>query len=110
VLLERGWKCSGGLAPSSIQAWRLLFRDSGGGPEIESFRRQVDERAGALLVEIISSFPEHRIPRRELEPLAELLSMGMGSLVLWWIEGAQVSRTAVREAIARVWVGILAGP
>jgi hypothetical protein len=47
------------------------------------------------------------LPARELEPLAELLSMGMASLVLWWIDGAAVSRGALVDAITRVWHGLL---
>jgi hypothetical protein len=45
-----------------------------------------------------------------LEPLAELLSMGMGSLVLWWIEDAGVSRTSVARGDREGMGGILAGP
>src|SRR3954464_10515162 len=30
---------------SHIYAWRMLFRDRGGGPEIEVFRREVQDRA-----------------------------------------------------------------
>ena len=88
-------------------AWRLLFRDTGGGPEIEAYRRGVHDRARDVLAEIIRSIAEPPIPRRALVPLAELLSMGMGSLVLWWIEGADTSRPAVREAIVRVWAGLV---
>jgi hypothetical protein len=47
------------------------------------------------------------IPGHELEPLAELLSMGMASLVLWWIDGDAVSREAILDAITRVWHGLL---
>jgi AcrR family transcriptional regulator len=89
-------------------AWRMLFRDTGGGPIVEAYRFEVHERARVVLVEIIGSLSGREIPRRELRPLAELLSMGMGSLVLWWIEGADISRTAVQDAIARVWAGVLA--
>jgi len=31
----------------------------------------------------------------------------MASLVLWWIEGADVSRDAVRDGITRIWTGLL---
>src|SRR5918994_6993736 len=67
-------------------AWRMLFRDTGGGPEVQAFRLEVHARARAVLVEIIRSMTEAPIPRRELEPVAELMSMGMASVVLWWME------------------------
>jgi AcrR family transcriptional regulator len=88
-------------------AWRMLFRDTGGGPEVRDFRLDVHARARSVLAEIISGLRQARIPRRELEPLAELLSMGMAALVLWWIESPGTPRPAVVDAITRVWVGVL---
>jgi AcrR family transcriptional regulator len=88
-------------------AWKMLFRDSGGGPEIAAFRLEVNTRARAVLEGIIASMSEAGIPRRELEPLAELMSMGMAALVLRWIEGSGVSRAAILDAMTRVWVGVL---
>jgi hypothetical protein len=88
-------------------AWKMLFRDTGGGEEVMAYRLDVHARARAVLVEIIRSLADGSIPRRELEPLAELMSMGMGSLVLWWIENPGVPRRAVVDAITRVWLGLL---
>jgi AcrR family transcriptional regulator len=88
-------------------AWKMLFRDTGGGDEVMAFRRDVHARARAVLAQIIRSLADGSIPRREIEPLAELMSMGMGSLVLWWIENRGISRRAVVDAIARVWLGVL---
>jgi AcrR family transcriptional regulator len=89
-------------------AWKMLFRDSGGGPEIEAFRRDVHARARAVLAQIIRSMSEVKLPDREVEPLAELMSMGMGSLVVWWIETGAAAREALIDALARMWLGLLA--
>jgi len=90
-------------------AWRMLFRDTGGGPEVRAFRVEVHAEARAVLVSMIRFLaPPAAIPERELEPLAELLSMGMASLVLWWIDSPGVERETVLDAIARVWTGLLA--
>jgi AcrR family transcriptional regulator len=89
-------------------AWKMLFRDSSGGAEIQAFRLEVHARARAVLVEVIHSLSEVPIPRRELEPLAELMSMGMAGLVLWWIDNPGRSRQAIIDAMTRVWAGILA--
>jgi AcrR family transcriptional regulator len=89
-------------------AWKMLFRDTGGGPEIHAFRLEVHARARAVLVEVIRSLSEVSVPRRELEPLAELMSMGMAGLVLWWIDDPGRSRQAIVDAMTRVWAGILA--
>jgi AcrR family transcriptional regulator len=89
-------------------AWKMLFRDTGGGPEIAVRRREVHARARAVLVEVIRSLAATPVPRRELEPLAELMSMGMAALVLWWIEDAAVSRRAVLDSLTTAWVKLLA--
>jgi AcrR family transcriptional regulator len=89
-------------------AWRMLFRDTGGGPEIRAFRQEVHDQARRVLVEMIRSLGQARIPARELEPLAELMSMGMASLVLWWLENPGTSRGALIDAMSRVWAGLLA--
>jgi AcrR family transcriptional regulator len=88
-------------------AWKMLFRDTGGGVEVAAVRRDVHAQARATLVAMIRALSTTRIPRRELEPLAELLSMGMAALVLWWIEDAAASREAIADALTRVWVGLL---
>jgi hypothetical protein len=89
-------------------AWKMLFRDTGGGPEIAARRREVHARARGVLVELIRSLAATPIPRYQLEPLAELLSMGMAALVLWWVEDAAVSRGAVLDALTTAWVRLLA--
>ena len=89
-------------------AWKMLFRDTGGGPEITARRREVHARARAVLVELIRSLAATPVPRRELEPLAELMSMGMAALVLWWIEDAAVTRAAVLDSLTTAWVKLLA--
>ena len=89
-------------------AWKMLFRDTGGGAEIAARRREVHARARAVLVELIGSLAATPVPRRELEPLAELMSMGMAALVLWWIEDAAVTRATVLDSLTTAWVRLLA--
>jgi AcrR family transcriptional regulator len=88
-------------------AWKMLFRDTGGGPEIAGRRREVHAEARAVLAELIRSLAVTPVPRREVEPLAELMSMGMAALVLWWIEEAAVSRAAVLDALTTAWARLL---
>jgi AcrR family transcriptional regulator len=97
-----------GYVETRSYAWKMLFRDTGGGPEIAARRREVHARARAVLVEVIRSLAATPVPRRELEPLAELMSMGMAALVLWWIEEAAVSRAAVLDSLTTAWVKLLA--
>jgi AcrR family transcriptional regulator len=90
-------------------AWKMLFRDSGGGATIAAARGEVHARAREVLAGLIRSLARASIPRREVEPLAELMSMGMASLVLWWIDNPGASRAAIIDAMARVWAGLLLG-
>jgi AcrR family transcriptional regulator len=88
-------------------AWQMLFRDSGGGPEIQAFRLEVHERARDVLADLIRSLGIAPVPRPQIEPVAELMSMGQAAVALWWLDDPTRSRTAVRDAIVRVWHGIL---
>jgi AcrR family transcriptional regulator len=94
-------------AQSRSYAWQMLFRDSGGGPRIRAYRNEVHARARAVLIEIIRAQTQTPIPDRELEPLAELLSMGMASLVLRWIDEPALDREAIVDAMTRVWAAVL---
>jgi AcrR family transcriptional regulator len=91
---------------SHAYAWRMLFRDSGGGPAIQAFRVEVHARARAVLTGLIGALAPP-IPEREREPLAELMSMGMASLVLWCMEEPGATRGDVLDAMTRVWTRLL---
>ena len=62
-----------------------------------------------MLVGLIGALSQTQIPECELEPLAELVSMGMAATVLWWMETPGVARAAVLDALVRVWSGVLTG-
>src|SRR5688500_11610607 len=70
---------------------------------LQGRRRQ----ARKTLVDLIRMLRPRPLPEPELEPLAELLSMGQASVVLWWLEGQAASRDSIIDAIARVWHGML---
>jgi AcrR family transcriptional regulator len=97
-----------GYVESHAYAWRMLFRDTGGGATIQAFRVEVHARARAVLAGMIGALSERPIPARELGPLGEMLSMGMASLVLWWMEEPGVQRADVLAALTRVWTRLLA--
>jgi AcrR family transcriptional regulator len=88
-------------------AWRMLFRDTGGGPAVQAFRVQVHARARTVLAGMIGALAQEPIPERERESLGEMLSMGMASLVLWWTEERSVERADVLAALTRVWTRLL---
>ena len=88
-------------------SWQMIFRDSGGGPSVRDFRREVNARARVVLIEIIRAQTQVPIPEQELEPLAELLSMGMASLVLRWIDDPELGSESIVDAMTRVWAAVL---
>jgi AcrR family transcriptional regulator len=92
-------------AEAHAYAWKLLFRDSGGGPEVQRVRTEVQASARAVLVDALRALSA--VPERELEPLAELLRAGQAALVLWWTDHPAAPREALVDAIARTWLGVL---
>lgn len=81
-------------------AWRMIFRDSGGGSEIERFRSSTQERAREVLAGFIRS--QKGIPRAQVEPLAEFLRAGGAGLALWSLDHPEVSRATLVAAASRV--------
>jgi AcrR family transcriptional regulator len=83
-------------------AWLMLFRDSSGDDEIKEMRREVNLRAREVLVGFIGGLAGPRIPPEQVEPTAELLSMGLAGMVLWWIDHPDVPKAVLVEAAARI--------
>ncbi|CAN5478517.1 TetR/AcrR family transcriptional regulator [soil metagenome] len=88
-------------------AWKMLFRDSGGGPEIEAERADVHLRAQKVMAEIIDAGSGGAIPAEQLIPTAELVSMGMAGLALWSLEHPEVQRSDLVGATERMVRGLL---
>lgn len=88
-------------------AWRMLFWDTGGGLEIDEFRGVVRAEAREVLAAMIRSHGQARIPSEEVEPVAELLRMGMASVVLWWMDHPETPRESIIGALTRAWAGLL---
>jgi AcrR family transcriptional regulator len=87
-------------------AWRMIFRDSGGGPEIDEFRRGNQERAREVLAGFIAT--QKGMPKAQVEPLAEFLRAGGAGLALWSLDHPEVSRATLVEAAKRVLAAIRA--
>lgn len=88
-------------------AWKLLFVDTGGGGEIQELRSDVRVQARTVLMELLEALPKQPIPRRELEPIAEMMRAGMASLALQWTEEATAPREVIIDAMLRVWTSLL---
>jgi len=77
--------------------WRMLFRDAGGGPEIDAFRAAVYVRARAVIEDFIrdagAPVDEELVPAT-----AEMIRAGLAGLVLWWQENPDVPREVLVES------------
>ena len=91
-------------------AWHLIFRDTTGDPEIQAFRGEVQVAARGVLAELLRAQPELSIPRRELEPMAELLRSAMVGLTLWWLDHPELPRPVIVDLVTRAWLGLLESP
>ena len=89
-------------------AWVMIFRDSSGDAEIRALRDDVNLRAREVLAGFISDRGV-RIPPEQVEPTAELLSMGLAGMVLWWIDHPEVPKPVIVAVAARVIAAAL-GP
>jgi AcrR family transcriptional regulator len=91
-------------------AWKMLFRDSGGGPEIRALRQASQDRAREVLAEFIRAQKDTGIPEREVLPLAEFIRAAGAGLALWSLDHPEVPRADLVAAVRRMVVGLLATP
>jgi AcrR family transcriptional regulator len=89
-------------------AWRMIFRDSGGGAEIDEFRRGNQERAREVLAGFVAS--QRGIPKTQVEPLAEFLRAGGAGLALWSLDHPEVSRTTLVATAKRILTALTGAP
>jgi AcrR family transcriptional regulator len=88
-------------------AWKLLFRDTTGDPEIQAFHRELQASARALNVALIEGLEEISVPRQEVEPLAELTRSATTGLALWWLDHPEVPRSVLVDVMTRVIRGLI---
>jgi AcrR family transcriptional regulator len=89
-------------------AWRMIFRDSGGGAEIDEFRRGNQERAREVLAGFVVS--QRGIPKTQVEPLAEFLRAGGAGLALWSLDHPEISRTTLVATAKRILTALTGAP
>jgi AcrR family transcriptional regulator len=88
-------------------AWRMLFRDTTGDPEILAFHRELQASARSLTMALIEAEPELSIPAAEVEPLAEVIRSATTGLALWWLDHPEVPRDVLVQTMTRVTQGLL---
>lgn len=85
----------------------MLFRDTTGDPELQSFYRELQASARAANVALLRSEPELDIPENRLEPLAEFFRAANTGLAMWRADNPEVPRAVVVSiAVATILGGL----
>ena len=93
-------------------AWKMLFRDTTGEPDVEAVHREIRAQSRAALLPLLA----HELgtgnvadaaDAEQLEMVWELLRSGLQGLALWWYEHQHVPRAQIVEtAMNGVWLGL----
>lgn len=91
-------------------AWRMLFRDTTGNPEIERIHREAAEQSRALLLPVLAREPGVEYvagpTAQDLEMAWEGLRSLLQGLALWWHDHQHIPRARmVATAMNITWIG-----
>jgi AcrR family transcriptional regulator len=88
-------------------AWKMLFQDATGDPEIRAFHAGIRTTARAAIVGLLEAESSLDLNRAMIEPVAELLRSAMTGLALWWLDHREAKRTTlVQTIIQTTWQGL----
>ena len=90
-------------------AWRMLFRDTTGDPDVEAFHREIQAWQRSNDMAMIRDQLGDSIPEAEVEPLAEVIRSSLTGLALWWLDNPSVPRSVLVDVVVRLTRGVLAG-
>jgi len=89
-------------------AWKMLFQDVTGDPDIRAFHAGMRDAARSAIVGLLLAEPTLTLEPGMLEPVAELLRSAMTGLALWWLEHPDVLRATLVDAVLQtVWAGLV---
>jgi AcrR family transcriptional regulator len=88
-------------------AWKMLFQDVTGDPEIMAFHAGMRISAREAIMGLLSAESSLDLNQPMLEPVAELLRSAMTGLALWWLDHQEAARTTLVETfIQTTWQGL----
>jgi AcrR family transcriptional regulator len=84
-------------------AWRMLFRDTTGDPEVQAAHREVAAQSRDLLLPLLAA----QLPVTDVAMTWEVLRAVLQGLALWWLEHPDVPREQVLATIMNtLWIGL----
>ncbi len=92
-------------------AWRMLFRETTGDPEVEAIHREVAAESRAAMLPLFARQPgvaeaAGSSDLEALEPVWEVVRAVLQGLALWWYEHRDVPRERiVATAMNALWLG-----
>jgi AcrR family transcriptional regulator len=92
-------------------AWRMLFRDTTGDPEIEAIHREVAAQSRAALLPMFAREPATATiagsaDAEAVDMVWEVFRAVLQGLALWWYEHRHVPRErVVATAMNAIWIG-----
>lgn len=96
-----------GYVQSNPFAWKMLFQDVTGDPEIGAFHAGMRATARDAIMALLETEGSLNLKRAMVEPIAELLRSAMTGLALWWLEHPETERaTLVKTIIQTTWHGL----
>lgn len=111
VRIARAFDAWFGYVEAHPYAWRMLFRDTTGDPEIAAIHREVAGASRAEVLPLLAREPAARQIAGTADPIAmellwELVRSVLQGLALWWYEHQQVPRAQlVATAMNALWIG-----
>jgi len=95
-------------------AWRMLFRETTGDPEVDAVHREVAERSRAVVLPLLAREQGAGAAAGPQGPGADALAMSwevlrsaMQGLALWWYDHQDVPRDqVVATAMNWLWIGL----
>jgi hypothetical protein len=88
-------------------AWKMLFKDATGDPEIEAFHAGMRGTARVAIRGLLGAESSLDLDPVMTEPVSELLRSAMTGLALWWLDHQEVERTTlVRTIVQTTWDGL----
>jgi AcrR family transcriptional regulator len=91
-------------------AWRMIFRDTSGEPEVQAAHREIQAQSSRGLLPLLQTLPGGEEIAGGSEAgrtmVIEMLRSAIAGLALWWYEHREVPREqVVAAAMNALWVG-----